>query len=139
MRLPKKLLQLGLHFQKFNHRRKIIVLVCSATWATSGVSGFILWDILKGGFAKGAGSEESSNGCDQDAREAIPTRVFIPSVGSKGGTKISGWKFQEGRFQINRMEKLSKGGIFLLWNGLARGRMFLSETGCLDGVGSWTE
>ena len=38
----------------------------------------------------GAGLQESSNGGDQDARAAIVTRVFIPPMGSKGGTTTSG-------------------------------------------------
>lgn len=96
MRLPKKLLQLGLHFRKFNHRRKITVLVCSATWATSGVSGFILRDILKGGFAKGTGSEESSNGCEQDARVATHQGIY-----SISGFK--GWN-QDFRVEISRRQ-----------------------------------
>lgn len=78
------------------------------TWATPGVPGSALRDIVKGGFSPGACSEMSSNGCDQDARAAIVTRVFIPHVGSKGRTKALGWKFQEGRFQCNRSENLQK-------------------------------
>lgn len=80
---------------------------------------------MKGGFAVGAGSESSSNGCDQGARAAISTRVFYSILGSKGGTRISGWKFQEGRFQIKRetfkrWSKLPFEVMFsLLWNHLA--------------------
>lgn len=140
MRLPRKLLQFCAAFPKVQSQKKenkspsmlcTLGLHLRVGFQSEG-------HFEEGGCAVEAGSEESSNGCEQ---LCPPGYLFHPWAGSKGGPKIPGWKFQEGSFQSKRetCRRWNKLPFEVMFSGTTQPEAECApvESACLDGAGSW--